>query len=396
MGKFIEQLQGKEIPAEDLKKFEAIDEALDAAVKEQTDVLSEKSAELEKRAEATEAALLDVKKSLEGMNKKDEKKMKKSIESQLREQLKDYMTVENGVEKVDLKKAVQDNGNNLKLNLDVKAAGTILTGSILYLNAASDDSATLPLQENVLRLVSDVTRSSARAITIAEIAAGEGDAAVVAEGAAKPQMDTDYSERTVQAVKIAVWEKFSEETLYDFPAFVSECMRIMLSRVRLKEESTILGGLSLPTYTLSGFEVASPNYFDAIVAAYTQIASASGMNFRPNALLVNPVDFSTMLSTKTTDGAYVFDNIEQRLGLRIIQTTNITAGNFVLGDFNYLHIRDWQPAEISVGWVNADFTNNLVTVVAEERVIYYVKAQDAAAFVADAFATVITAITPSN
>ena len=128
MGKLIEKLQGKEIPADDMKKFEAIDEVLDAAVKEQTDVLSVKAVELEKKQEATEAALLDVKKSLEGMNKKDEKKMKKSIESQLREQLKDYMTVENGVEKVDLKKAVQDNGNNLKLNLDVKAAGTILTG----------------------------------------------------------------------------------------------------------------------------------------------------------------------------------------------------------------------------------------------------------------------------
>ena len=70
----------------------------------------------------------------------------------------------------------------------------------------------------------------------------------------------------------------------------------------------------------------------------------------------------------------------------------MTAGAFLLGDFNYLHIRDWQPVEINVGWVNADFTNNLVTVVAEERVIYYVKAQDAGAFVADTFSNVITAI----
>lgn len=394
MGKLTEKLQGKDIPAEDMKKFEAIDEVLDETVKAHTEELSAKAAELEKKQEATEAALLDVKKSLEGMNKKEEKKMKKSIEAQLREQLKEYISEVEGVEKIDLKRAINEHGKDLRLKLDVKAAGTITTGSILYLNAASDDSVYLPLQENVLRLVSDVTRSSARAITIAEIEAGEGDAAVVAEGAAKPQMDTDYSERTVQATKIAVWEKFSEETLYDFPAFVSECIRIMLSRVRLKEESTILGGLTLPTYTLSGFTVASPNYFDAIVAAYTQIASASGMNFRPNALIVNPVDYSTMLSTKTTDGSYVFDNIEQRLGIRIIQTTNISAGSFVLGDFNYLHIRDWQPAEISVGWVNDDFTKNLVTIVAEERVIYYVKAQDAAAFVADDFDTVITAITP--
>ena len=120
------------------------------------------------------------------------------------------------------------------------------------------------------------------------------------------------------------------------------------------------------------------------------------MSFRPNALILNPVDFSTILSAKATDGAYLFEEIERRLpNLQIIQSTNITAGNFVIGDFNYMHIRDWQPAEISVGWVNDDFTKNLVTVVAEERVIYYVKLQDKAAFVSDTFANVITAITPA-
>ena len=380
----------KDASEEDVKKFEAMDEVIadnvkeamydDTSVKESIKGLEDTITELKSKLEET----------------KNDKEMRKSIEAQLREQLKSYISIVEGVEKIDLKRAINENGKDLRLKLDMKAAGTITTGSILYLNAASDDNAVLPLQENVLRLVSDVTPSSARAITIAEIAAGEGDAAVVAQGAAKPQMDTDYTERTIQAVKIAVWEKFSEETLYDFPAFVSECMRIMLSRVRLKEESTILGGVSLPAYTLSGFKVASPNYFDAIVAAYTQVASASGMSFRPNALILNPVDFSTILSAKATDGSYLFEEIERRLpNLQIIQSTNVTAGNFVIGDFNYMHIRDWQPAEISVGWVNDDFTKNLVTVVAEERVIYYVKLQDKAAFVSDTFANVITAITPA-
>lgn len=393
MGKLTERLQGKEIPAEDMKKFEAIDEVLDETVKAHTEELSAKAAELEKKQEATEAALLDVKKSLEGMNKKEEKKMKKSIEAQLREQLNNYISVENGVEKVDLKKAAQENGNNLKLKLDTKAAGTILTGSILYLNAASEDDVSLPIQENVLRSVSDVTRASARAITIAEIAAGEGGADKVAEGAAKPQMDTDYSERTIPAVKIAVWEKFSEETLYDFPAFVSECMRLMIENVRVEEETNILTDITFPTYTSTAItNVASPNYYDAIEAARNQIVSATGMHYRPNALLLNPADYTLMKLTKAQDGQYLFQYIETQLGLRIVESTNVTAGSFLLGDFRFLHIRDWQPVEISVGWVNADFTNNLVTVVAEERVIYYVKAQDAGAFVSDTFSNVLTAI----
>lgn len=380
----------KDASEEDVKKFEAMDEVIADNVKE----AMYDDTSVKESIKGLEDTITDLKAKFETKN---DKEMRKSIEAQLREQLKSYISIVDGVEKIDLKRAINDNGKDLRLKLDMKAVGTITTGSILYLNAASDDNAVLPLQENVLRLVSDVTPSSARAITIAEIAAGEGDAAVVAQGAPKPQMDTDYTERTIQAVKIAVWEKFSEETLYDFPAFVSECMRIMLSRVRLKEESTILGGVSLPAYTLSGFKVATPNYFDAIVAAYTQVASASGMSFRPNALILNPVDFSTILSAKTTTGAYLFEEIGRRLpNLQIIQSTNVTAGNFVIGDFNYMHIRDWQPAEISVGWVNDDFTKNLVTVVAEERVIYYVKLQDKAAFVADSFSNVITAITPGE
>ena len=265
----------KDASEEDVKKFEAMDEVIADNVKE----AKYDDTSVKESIKGLEDTIADLKAKFETKN---DKEMRKSIEAQLREQLKSYISIVEGVEKIDLKRAINENGKDLRLKLDMKAAGTITTGSILYLNAASDDNAVLPLQENVLRLVSDVTPSSARAITIAEIAAGEGDAAVVAEGAAKPQMDTDYTERTIQAVKIAVWEKFSEETLYDFPAFVSECMRIMLSRVRLKEESTILGGVSLPAYTLTGFKVATPNYFEAIVAAYTQVASASGMSFRPN------------------------------------------------------------------------------------------------------------------
>lgn len=396
MGKLTEKLQGKDIPADDMKKFEAIDEVLDETVKAHTEELSAKAAELEKKQVATEQALLDVKKMLEGKEQeKNETEMRKSIEAQLREKLKKYITVVDGGEKVDLKKAAMDMGNSkeLKLSLDVKAAGTITTGSLLTLNASSEDDVYLPLQDNVLRQVADVTRSSARAITIAEIAAGEGDAAVVAEGAAKPQMDTNYTERLVPAVKIAVFEKFSEETLYDFPAFVNECVRIMINRVRVKEESEILANITLPAYTSTAITgVITPNNYDAIESARNQIASATGLQIVPNALLINPADYTALKLIKTTGGEYLFSVIEQQLGLRIIESTNIAAGTFVLGDFRFLHIRDWQPIEITFGWVNDDFTKNLVTVVAEERVLYYVKKQEAGAFVKDTFANVKTAI----
>ena len=46
-----------------------------------------------------------------------------------------------------------------------------------------------------------------------------------------------------------------------------------------------------------------------------------------------------------------------------------------------------------LGWENDDFSKNIVTVLAEKRLMAYIKAQYKTAFVKDTFATVIEGIT---
>ena len=80
-------------------------------------------------------------------------------------------------------------------------------------------------------------------------------------------------------------------------------------------------------------------------------------------------------------------------GLRVEASTAVKQGDIVLGDFNYLNIRDVWALTITFGWENDDFTKNLVTMIGEKRLMAYIKAQYKTAFVKDTIANVITAIT---
>ena len=152
----------------------------------------------------------------------------------------------------------------------------------------------------------------------------------------------------------------------------------------------------MPAFSLSTFYVERPNMFDALVAAYSQIVSTSEMAYRPNLVLMNPLDYAAMQLAKDANGQYLRpfrygDELIQ--GLRVETTTAIEQGDFIMGDFSYLNIRDLWALSITMGWENDDFRKNIVTVIAENRLMCYIKSQYKTAFVKDTFATVIEGIT---
>ena len=229
----------------------------------------------------------------------------------------------------------------------------------------------------------------------------------VQEGALKPLLDATLEEHTISAGKVAVRAKFTEETLTDFPSFVAEVEAEMINKLGLKEENGILSGrgsageikgvgTDMPAFSLDSFKVEKPNMFDALVAAYAQIVSTSEMSYRPNLVLMHPLDYAAMQLTKDVNGQYLRpfrsgDELVQ--GLSVETTTTVTQGDFIMGDFNYLNIRDVWGLSMRLGWENDDFSKNIVTVLAEKRLMAYIKAQYKTAFVKDTFATVIEGIT---
>ena len=440
---FLNLVDTSGLSEEDKKRFELMDEALGEAFEQKVKGYLSDEVKIDDLRKSIEEA----KKSIETLSKEGEKALDKeafekkmadvnealvrlkaatergkdgelrikSVAEQLREQLKDYIVTDHkGNESLDLKEACKKSpGNKLELNLVLarKEAATITSGSLAphYHQEVDPEISVAPRAESVLRRYANVSGINARTLVYAEYVSGEGDAAWVAEGAVKPLMDAELTEKTVTAAKVAITAKFTEETLTDLPAFVNEVQTEMIYKLGMKEEDGILNGTGasgqikgvaadMPAFSLESFTVTNANIFDAIVAAYSQIVSTSGMAYRPNLILMNPLDYAQMQLSKDLNGQYLRpfrygDELIQ--GMRVETTTTLAQGSFIMGDFNYLNIRDVWGLTVTVGWENDDFTKNLVTVIAEKRLMCYIKSQYKTAFLKDSFANIIEDITPA-
>ena len=410
---FEKQVKGylaDEVKLEDLRK--SIKDAADSIndIKEKDFAGIDKKT-FEEKVNELENAILRVKASTE-VGKNGEVKIKPVYE-QLHEQLKEYIAADKkGVMSLDLKSACQSApGNKLGLNLvlEKKDAATITSGSLApnYGLEVDPNLSVNPRAQTVIRKYANVSSTNNRALVYAEYTSKDGDAAWVLEGGLKPLMDATLTEKTITAAKVAIAAKFTEETLSDFPSFVNEVETEMVNKLGIKEEQGILSGKGsngeikgvasdMPAFSLPTFDVEKPNMFDALVAAYSQIVSTSEMAYRPNLVLMNPLDYASMQLAKDANGQYLRpfrygDELIQ--GLRVETTTAVKQGDFIMGDFSYLNIRDLWELSITLGWENDDFRKNIVTVIAEKRLMCYIKSQYKTAFVKDTFSTVIEGIT---
>lgn len=371
---------------------------------------------VEQQLQSTKEALLKIKGYIE---KGENGEMRvKSLEEQIAMQLKDFISEEKGAKVVDLKgacKASPGYKKTLFLLIDNKAAGTVVSSTYSngaqtlvapHLSQTVDENLSVePRANTILRQYANVATIGTRTLTYAEFVPGEGDAEWVPEGGKKPQLDGTLNEVTITAAKVACYAKLTEETLTDLPQLVAEIRAEIINKIGLKEEAGILSGSgqngeiagvsnNMPAYNLTAVKIANAGLLDCIVAAYTQIISNSYQNYVPNVVMINPIDWANMAREKDNTGRPLNEHITEILptGLAVVVSTAIAQGSFIIGDFNYLNIRDYVLLNVTFGWENDDFTKNLVTMLGEKRLMAYIKNQYRTAFVKDTFANVKTAL----
>lgn len=142
--------------------------------------------------------------------------------------------------------------------------------------------------------------------------------------------------------------------------------------------------------------VTAPNELDVIEAIALQTKEAFGM---PTALFLHPSTLSKIKLIKddanrpiwkdyvTTSGELVLS------GMRIIESTAVTAGTFIGGDTTVLNVLIREELGIQIGLDGNDFTNNKKTMLAEKRLVQFVSANDTACLIKGDFTTAKAAIT---
>lgn len=222
----------------------------------------------------------------------------------------------------------------------------------------------------------------APSIEVVQINSVTGAAAVVAEGAVKPEIVPVTTPLTVTAEKVAAHVGLSYEALNDFDTF-SNYVRVELQRQVIQTENNeILYGAG-GAGALNGFFAASgilsldsstaTQGIDAIEQGIAALRVGPSLA-TPDLVVLNPSDWSGIRRLKDTLGRYLLsadpaqDEADSIWGIPVVVTTACHVGDGLLVDTTkYGRAVVREPLSMRIGWSNDDFTRNILRTVCEER-----------------------------
>lgn len=208
-----------------------------------------------------------------------------------------------------------------------------------------------------------------------------GGSPFVQEGVAKAESALVYSLESLTIPTTAHFLKASNQVLSD----VNQLRALIDARLRyglmIKNENEIINGTgtgaSVGGFTKSGnHTVYTPSSgdtpIDSINRAISALETAEGA---ASIVLLNPATWRSLQRVKATGGSeeYLFgspsgQNRESVWNTPVLPTNAVTAGKQLVIDlmqFGEYYLRE--DARVDVGFVNDDFTKNLVTIRAEMR-----------------------------
>lgn len=208
------------------------------------------------------------------------------------------------------------------------------------------------------------------------------NADMVAELAKKPQSELTFDMETLPTRVVAHFIKASKQALSD-NTFLQGLIDNRLRRgLDAKIEQQLLLGDGL-TQNLRGLlpnatafsntqlsTVATPNRLDVIRLAMLQTVLSG---YASNGIVLNPLDAFTIGLTKDDVGGYLISNPLATTGnmtlwgLPVIESTSMTADNFLVGDFKQAELYNRWDTSVEAGYENDDFTKNMVTLLCESR-----------------------------
>lgn len=225
-------------------------------------------------------------------------------------------------------------------------------------------------------------------------------------GTRKPQSEIKFDLMTTAVTTIAHWVQATKQILDDVPMLQSYIDGRLRYGLMYAEETQLLMGSGAGTdlngvYTqATAFSTpvtipATVTKIDVIRLAMLQAFLAE---YPPNGIVLHPTDWATIELTKDQGGNYLMSNpagtLEKRLwGLPVVDTQAMTIDKFLVGAFQLgAQIFDREDANVTISTEDdQNFTKNLVTILAEERLALAVYRPEA--FIKGDFSDAVTAAT---
>lgn len=205
-------------------------------------------------------------------------------------------------------------------------------------------------------------------------------AAPVAEGAAKPESSIKYDLVSTGAKVIAHFIKASRQVLDDISQLRSNIDQRLIYGLAYVEEGQLLNGdgtgqnlngvIPQATAYSAPISLADVNMIDVLRIAMLQAALAE---FPATGHVLHPTDWTSIETLKDSTGRYIIGDPQGTTGptlwgLPVVATQAMTVRKFLTGAFKLgAQIFDRWDARVELGYVNDDFTKNLVTILGEER-----------------------------
>lgn len=206
------------------------------------------------------------------------------------------------------------------------------------------------------------------------------NAGMVAEGATKPSSDIQLDLVSTSAKVIAHWMKASRQVLDDIQQLRSMIDERLIYGLAYKEESQLLNGdntgqnlngiIPQATAYAAPIALADLNIIDVLRLAMLQAALAE---YPATGHVMHPTDWASIETLKDGVGRYIIGNPQGSTtptlwGLPVVATQAIAIRKFLTGAFRLgAQVFDRWDARVEAGYENDDFTKNLVTILAEER-----------------------------
>jgi len=228
-------------------------------------------------------------------------------------------------------------------------------------------------------------RTASNAIEYVQETGFQNMAAVqAAEGNAKAQSDIAFTLVNSSVATIAHWVKASKQILSDAPMLESYIDGRLRYGLEYAEELQLLmgsgsGGNLNGIYTQAtaysapaGALVGSATIIDIIRLAMLQATLAE---YPPDGTILNPTQWAAIELLKDSEGRYIIGNPQGTLqptlwGRSVVATQAMTTDKFLVGSFGMgAQVFDREDAGVTVSTEDSDnFTKNLVTILAEERI----------------------------